>query len=325
MNAGEEYTIEHVSSFDALSGVTEQAGPFIECSPELFKRLNAPHEKVMIYHGSNAAEAENPIAVGIILRGRLNSSLFVSVLRPITDMAAFWSELKDFCETSKIGSLSIEVIVGSDEEIDVEAFPEADDIVTSDLFLVDVFKEDLRFSSNHRRNINKARKAGVHLIEQSTEAAIADHFRLRDNSFDRRSARGEQIIESYPMRYISTGHAKIWQCGLGGEVMTSNLIVFGLDGAWHYESAGTSPEGFKLGSSQFLHAEIMEAARQAGIRWYDLGGGAPNNPGLVRFKEGFATHRWKKIELSYDFSPFWLQQIEKARSLASAAIGLLRG
>ena len=325
MNTGKNYFVEHVSSFDALSGVTEQAGPFIECSPELFKRLNAPHEKVIICHRPDAAAEANAIAVGIILRGRLNSSLFVSVLRPITDVAAFWSVLRGFCETSRIGGLSIEVIVGSDEEIDIKLFPETDDIVTSDLFLVDVFKEDLRFSSNHRRNINKARKSGIHLIEQPIEAAIADHFRLRDNSFDRRAARGEAIIESDPMRYISTDHAKIWQCGLDGEVTTSNLIVFGLDGAWHYESAGTSPEGFKLGSSQFLHVEIMEAARKAGIRWYDLGGGAPNNPGLVRFKEGFATHRWKKVEFFYDLSPFWMRLIEKARSLASAAVGLLRG
>ena len=325
MNTGSKYVVEHVSSFDALSGVREQAGPFIECSPELFKRLNAPHEKVMIYYRPDAAAAVEPIAVGIILRGRLNSSLFVSVLRPIADMEAFWAGLKGFCEASRIGGLSIEVIVGSDEEIDVKAFPKTDDIVTSDLFLVDVFREDLRFSSNHRRNINRAKKLGIHLIEQPIEAAIADHFRLRDNSFDRRAARGEAIIESYPMRYISTGHAKIWQCGLNNEVMTSNMIVFGLDGAWHYESAGTSPEGFKQGSSQFLHAEIMEAARKAGIRWYDLGGGAPNNPGLVRFKEGFATHRWKKVEFSYDLSPFWMRLIEKARSLASAAVGLLRG
>jgi len=324
VNTGSNYIVERVSSFDALSGVTEQAGPFIECSPELFKRLNAPHEKIMIYHRPDEAGTSAAIAVGIVLRGRLNSSLFVSVLRPIADMDGFWSALKGFCEASRIGGLSIEVIVGSDEEIDIAAFPETDDIVTSDLFLVDVFKKDLQFSSNHRRNINKAKKVGIQLIEQPLATAIADHFRLRDNSFDRRAARGEAIIESYPTRYISTGHAKIWQCGLGGEVMTSNLIVFGLDGAWHYESAGTSPEGFKQGSSQYLHAEIMEAARKAGVRWYDLGGGAPNNPGLVRFKEGFATHRWKKAEFSYDLSPFWVRQVEKARSLASAAVGLLR-
>ncbi len=324
MTTGSRYAVERASSFDALSGVTDQAGPFIECSPELFKRLNAPHEKVMIFWHPAGGGVRQPIAVGLVLRGRLNSALFVSVLRPIADMDAFWSALKDFCEESRIGGLSIEVIVGNDEEIDLDAFPETDDIVTSDLFLVDVFRDDLQFSSNHRRNINKARKAGMHLIEQPTEAAVADHFRLRDNSFDRRAARGEAIIESFPMRYISTGHAKIWQCGLTDEVMTSNLIVYGLDGAWHYESAGTSPEGFKQGSSQFLHAEIMDAARKAGVRWYDLGGGAPNNPGLVRFKEGFATHRYKKAEFYYDLSPFWMRQVEKARSLASMAVGLLR-
>jgi hypothetical protein len=324
MTAGRKYVLDHVNSFDALSSPAKTKGPFVECSPEMFKRLNVSDEKIAAsYRDANGRTV--PLAAGCIVRGRLSRELFLSVLDEVPDVPAFVAAVDSWASANKIHELIVELIVACDQEPDISDFPEYTELLTADLYLVDVFKEGLTFSSNHRRNINKAKNLGIHLIDQSPEAAIADHFRLRQSSFDRRSARGEQIFESFPMRYFSTGHGKLWQCGLDGEVLSSNLIVFGLDGAWHYESAGTSPDGFKKGASHFLHAAIMDAAREASIRWYDLGGAAPTNPGLARFKEGFATHRWKKVELHYDLTPSWVRQLNAVRALGARAASLFRG
>jgi len=319
-----DYIIERVPDLAKIPYAMKPNGPFIESSPELFKRLNESEEKIAI--SAKYSDGKNLLlAVGVIQRGRLNRCLFLSVLRDIPDQAAFWEKLNGFAETTKISQLIIEIIAGCDETIDVAGLPRASEFLKSDLFLVDVLAQDVKFSSNHRRNIKKAKKLGIELIEQPIDPAIEDHFRLRQSSFDRRAARGENIVESYPMRYISTGKARLWQCGLDGEVLSSNLIVHGLDGAWHYESAGTSPEGFKMGASHFLHNEIMIAMRDAGVRWYDLGGTSEDNPGLTRFKEGFANHRWKKVELTYDLTPAWLGQLYAMRSVGTKVAALANG
>jgi hypothetical protein len=324
MTGNRKYLLEAASSFDDLSPPVKVQGPFVEHSPEMFKRLNQSHGKIIASY-RDASGRTVPLAAGCLVRGRLSRELFLSVLEYIPDVSEFSAAVDSWARAHRIHELIIEVIITGGQEISIRDFPECSRSLSSDLFVVDVFKEGLTFSSNHRRNINKAKSLGIHLIDQAPEAAIADHFRLRQNSFARRSARGEQIFESFPMRYISTGHGKLWQCGLEGEVLSSNLVVFGLDGAWHYESAGTSPEGFKKGASHFLHAVTMDAAREAGVRWYDLGGAASTNPGLARFKEGFAPQRWKKVELHYDMTPFWVRPVNAVRALGGKAAGLFQG
>jgi hypothetical protein len=59
--------------------------------------------------------------------------------------------------------------------------------------------------------------------------------------------------------------------------------------AGYYHSAGVTSIGRYSGASHYLVCQISEALRNEGKKVLNLGGAAPDNPGLLRFKEGFGA------------------------------------
>ena len=147
-------------------------------------------------------------------------------------------------------------------------------------------------SANHRRNVARARKAGVAVAVADGDGGLDHHMRLTDASLARREQRGEQVEaggQSSTWKALLDARAgSLYQAHLGGEVLSSILVLKARDGAY-YHSAGTSPEGMRLGASQLLVLEVATRLAAEGLSVFNLGGAEPASEGLHRFKTGFGT------------------------------------
>ena len=158
-------------------------------------------------------------------------------------------------------------------------------------------------SANHRRNITRARKAGVAVIAAEGDSALATHLRLTDASLVRREQRGEDVrtgdlqASSWGV-LLETGAGCLYQAHLGEEVLSSILVLKASDGAY-YHSAGTSPDGMRLGASQLLIFDVATRLAAEGLSVFNLGGAEPASEGLYRFKVGFGTSAQELEAASY--------------------------
>ncbi len=160
-------------------------------------------------------------------------------------------------------------------------------------YILDLERENVLegFSSQHRRNISRASKANLTIRRSGEESACAQHFELIDASLDRRANRGEDIQRlgmALPSALLASKSGEIFQAIDGDRVLSSILVLKSSEGAY-YQSAGTLPDGMKLGSSPFLIAQVAAILKQEGVRVFNLGGAGEESPGLQRFKAGFNT------------------------------------
>jgi len=150
-------------------------------------------------------------------------------------------------------------------------------------------------------------------------------------SHDRRTNRGEALEASadieavYP--YLESGAGELFQAKKDGVIVSSVLVLLSpLSGYSH--SAGTSPEGMKVGASQFLNYKICEDLRNSGLRAYNLGG-APSATTLEEFKMGFSPEIIQLTEATSYLGPVWRKKlttaISTARSNPRAFVQLLTG
>lgn len=149
-----------------------------------------------------------------------------------------------------------------------------------------------QLAANHRRNVTRARKAGVSVIEATGDTGLSHHIRLTNASLARREQRSEQVEASRGgsacRAFLETGAGSLYQAHLGDEVLSSILVLKARDGAY-YHSAGTSPEGMRQGASQFLVLDVATRLAAEGRSLFNLGGAEPASEGLYRFKAGFGT------------------------------------
>lgn len=147
-------------------------------------------------------------------------------------------------------------------------------------------------STNHRRNLNRARRAGLVLRIAQDDGALQEHARLASASMERRTRRGEQLANAGPSRLwralLASGAGRLYQATAGDQVLSSILVLAAAEGAY-YQSAGTLPEGMEVGASQFVICETAARLAADGIPTFNLGGAEESNAGLYRFKTGFGT------------------------------------
>ena len=148
-------------------------------------------------------------------------------------------------------------------------------------------------SANHRRNVTRARKSGIVMVAAEGRSGLRTHMSLTDASLARREQRGEQVEtegahESGWGALLDTGAGTLFQAQREGEVLSSILVLKAREGAY-YHSAGTSPEGMRLGASQLLVFEVASRLAAEGLSVFNLGGAEPSSEGLYRFKVGFGT------------------------------------
>jgi hypothetical protein len=144
--------------------------------------------------------------------------------------------------------------------------------------------------TQHRRNISRARKAGLSIRRTREASACAKHLELMDASLERRANRGESVDlgqeSARPLAVLASRSGEIFQAVVGEQVLSSILVLRSSKGAY-YQSAGTLPEGMKLGASPFLVSQVADLLKQEGALLFNLGGA--ESPGLQRFKSGFGA------------------------------------
>jgi hypothetical protein len=147
-------------------------------------------------------------------------------------------------------------------------------------------------STNHRRNITKARNAGVEVRRSRHAPDSASHRDLVTMSLERRRDRGEGVEdearEDLFAALLETGAGELFQAWRGSEILSSVLVLRSVSGAY-YHSAGTTDGGTAIGASQLLVAEIALALKNDGAATFNLGGADAASAGLQRFKASFGA------------------------------------
>ena len=172
-------------------------------------------------------------------------------------------------------------------------------------------------STNHKRNIARAKKLGLVMRASANLEACSRHAELMTASMSRRAARGEAVSNTTDVdniwSYVSSGSGTLYQTFEGSAILSSVLVFTAKRGAYYY-SAGTSSEGMAKGASHFLIQSIAESLAQQDLELFNLGGADDGN--LGRFKAGFGA---EAVELEaasfYVGSPARRQLISVARTL----------
>jgi hypothetical protein len=223
----------------------------------------------------------------------LRHSLVIPSLPAISNPEIFWPGLLDFCHESKIWRLQIDTYASPAGEI--PRLPGELERRARCEFVIDLEHAEVAdgLNSQHRRNVSRAIKAGISVRRTSDAAACSEHLKMMDASMERRASRGEEIEKDNDARtraLLFCRAGELFQAVHEEKTVSSVLILRAVMGAY-YHTAGTSADGMKMGASPFLLARTAEALKQEGCRVFNLGGAAPENPGLQRFKSGFGARQ----------------------------------
>lgn len=272
-----------------------------------------------------AIERERPgqggeiIAYGTRKQGRLRASARVTLDANQTgDLDAVFREILEVLRRKAVSEISVELI-GDSAETGLPSIGPETYRADSEIFVVDL-QRDLSLSSNHKRNVKKARKHGITVVESKSAESANAHLAVCGASGARRQERGEFVAflptEETMGRYTKRSEDyTFYQAMLDGQVLSSDLIVFCGPYAF-YDSGGSSPLGMSKGSSYLLMSSIIESLKDAGLRSLNLGGSSKSRPGLSRFKSGFGAD-------SYHYSTVTVAGASKVAVLAAGLTRLL--
>jgi hypothetical protein len=167
-----------------------------------------------------------------------------------------------------------------------------------------------RAASYHKKNIKRAKKAGLELRVVGDSQACREHAGLIAFSMERRELRGESVPDDLDtagleaLLHRRTG--QLFQATAHGEVVSSLLILSAAKGAYCF-SAGTGRQGMACGASPWLFAETARILQERGMEVFNLGGALESNPGLFRFKADFGATPVRLEEVTY----YWGSQLAK--------------
>lgn len=261
---------------------------FLALAPVRPKSLVRPFEPWIF----TLADGDRAVAVaaGYLRDARVGRSLVLVLSTPIADTATFWTGVRSFMRERRASRLVVES-VGEGHPPIPRLEGEVERLEATN-YVIDLREHAGRASlaTNHRRNVQRAARAGVEVRRRTDGEAAAMHAALVRASMERIAARGDDLegapAEAALRTYLSSGRAAIFQARVGGQVCSSDLIVRIGDAAY-YLSGGTSPEGNKLGTAHHLMLAIIEQLKGEGACALNLG--YPSAPGLARFKEGFGA------------------------------------
>ena len=242
-------------------------------------------------------EAET-VGVGVYASGTLNSFLNVSVFVHFGVQHAFWIGLLSFANSIGATRMLVEQFRADLQQAGIPAlkgeFHRYSDVK---LYVWDLARDswDASVSSNHRRNIGRARRHGVELVSLPYTEAIGAHLNLIGASLKRRSFRGEptNLVSDADQiqEVLRTGQTELFQAAVDDEVVSSKL-VYTLGPFAYYHSGGTSKRGMTIGASHYLMYSLTGALRERGIASLDLDVASVAAGGLARYKADFGAEQW---------------------------------
>ena len=212
-------------------------------------------------------------------------------------LSEFWAALTAYCRSNRVQSVNIASFEAKQPLTSAPAIGKIESIEERREFFVDLCADEEALlaicSSNHRRNIRKAKKMELDCVKSINLDDFVAHLDAFEHTKNRREARDEGVIglnRSFCEKLIISGEAFLLQLRKNNEVMSSFLIIETPKSAFYF-SGGTTEAGMKLGASQALMWEVMLDLKQRGVKTLTLGG-APDGgtDGLNRYKLGFGAY-----------------------------------
>ncbi len=230
----------------------------------------------------------------LLRSGYLTRSLEIMSLPLLPESDVFWRGLQTWCRGKNVSH--VEVNSFSSEQTCIPRLVGEYHRRTRCEYVLDLREQPLweRMSSNHLRNVKRARKGHVSVHRSREASACRVHVDLMALSMTRRRVRGEQVPDRMADQLAEItaltqrGAGEVFQAVADGQVLSSILVLQSERGGY-YHSAGTSPEGMACGASHLLVHDIA-VTFQAEARWqFNLGGVSEAGSGLEQFKRGFGT------------------------------------
>lgn len=233
---------------------------------------------------------------GFLRSGYLTRSLEIVSVPMLPEPDVFWTGLQTWCRGKNVSH--VEVNSFSSEQTCIPILHGEYHRRTRSEYVLDLRDHKLweRMSSNHLRNVKRARKGHVSVHRSREASACGVHVGLMDSSMTRRRARGEQVPHHTAVQLAEVtaltqhGAGELFQAVADGQVVSSILVLLSERGGY-YHSAGTSPEGMACGASHVLVHDIAVMLQDEGRWQFNLGGVSEAGSGLEQFKRGFGTRR----------------------------------
>ncbi len=230
--------------------------------------------------------------IGLVSGSFLRRTLLIHSLPSLPTPDVFWAGLLGLCRRLKVWHLQIDSFAS--QSADIPHLPGELTRRNRWEYVLDIGGDGLLDSvrRTHRGNISRAVKAGLSVRRSREVADCNQHMELISASMDRRAKRGEDVevhqSEARPLALLNSGLGELFQAVREDQVLSSMLILRSNQGAY-WQSAGTRPEGLKLGASPFLLSRVAAILKEEGSSVFNLGGATDDNPGLRSFKAGFGA------------------------------------
>jgi Acetyltransferase (GNAT) domain len=260
-------------------------------TPEYVSACESPGEQAC-FVGLCSGEEVVSGCIGFLSGSFLHRSFTIRSLPSLPSPQTFWRGLLELCRALKVWHLQIDTYASSAG--DIPRLPGELTRRTRLEHVLDLERKDVLdgLSSQHRRNISRAVKAGLCIHRTREGSAGAQHLELMNASLERRAKRGEEVKFSqqhaWLLALLTSRSGELFQAVYAAKILSSILILRSSQGAY-YQSAGTVPEGMQLGASPFWCHALPRILKEEGARVFNLGGASADNPGLRRFKAGFGT------------------------------------
>ncbi|MEP6886699.1 MAG: GNAT family N-acetyltransferase [Nitrospirales bacterium] len=241
-------------------------------------------------------ERMNAAGPALLRSGYLTRSLEIMSVPLLPEPDVFWRGLQTWCRDKSVSQ--VEVNSFSSEQTCIPPLEGEYYRRTRCEYVLDLREQTLweRMTSNHLRNVKRARKGQVSVHRSREASACRVHVDLMALSMTRRRVRGEQVPDHMTNQLAEVtaltqhGAGELFQAVADGQVVSSILVLLSERGGY-YHSAGTSPEGMACGASHVLVHDIA-VTLQAEARWqFNLGGVSEAGSGLEQFKRGFGARR----------------------------------
>ncbi|MBF7081411.1 GNAT family N-acetyltransferase [Desulfallas sp. Bu1-1] len=149
------------------------------------------------------------------------------------------------------------------------------------------------YDRSNRKNINKARRENVSVVIDNSPGHFADFMAIYRQTLDRNNA---GLFYYFPPDFFERVHcflpgghiyAHAWK---DGRIVASELLIYNK----HYIHSflgGTLADYFIYRPNNLLKHEIINWAKQRGIKYFVLGGGRSDDDGIFRYKSTFSRDR----------------------------------
>ncbi len=300
MRAGIEVVADPEPGRLAELAASAPHNPFL--TPEYALAMQALGERVLVFDNTGGT---GPATLGLLRRGWRGCTVRIDSVPAWPATASIWSALLAWCETQAVTRLDIGSYASRVTDIP-DLGPACVARPREEFTLPLDAAEPARLSSQHRRNAGRARRAGL-IAGYGTDLDHASvHAGLVALSMHRLAGRGEPVSTNVdaarPHALVRHGAAEIHVARRDDAVLASVLVLRSAR-AGYYHSAGTTDEDRACGAATFLVLEIARSLASRGADVLHLGGAAPTEDGLRRFKTGFGAETRSLAAATVSLSP----------------------